>query len=296
MDEIESWQNGKWVPNSQLGIPITDAHVMYGISVFDALRTYKHNIWRMDSHLDRLHAGMRMAGIKNDDTRLLRQILFDCIHHNSEFFPHDEEYRFMIYVSPGDFPIYMDNPESRLTVFVTPCSQYAQYVAPYLEKGVVGSVVSQQQIPFRFIDPRVKQCSRWHYWMADREVDSRGMEPIMLDEQGFVAESSGSNIGVVDKDGVLWEPYGVNHLGGIMMDSLGVAYPCELTPYDLIHADSVIFTSTFKTVVPCYNVTWMGRTYELPNKYDMPRKLLCDFGDRVGVDLVKQWEDWFYSR
>ena len=299
MQEIESWQDGSWIPNSSLGIPITDAHAMFGIAVFDAMRTYNHTIWRVNDHLDRLTKGIRQSGfIEPPFLEDIKTILQVCMHHNKRFFPASEEYRFMVYASPGDFKIYNDNPQPRLTIFVTPCSNYASRIAPYLDTGVTGVVAHQQQIPHRFVDPRIKQCSRWHYWSADKEAVNANDVAIMLDEFGFVAEAPGANIGVVDQNGTVCMPYGINHLEGITMDSIDNINDSffrfkELTPYDLIHADSVFFTSTFGTIVPCYKIAWQGKTYELPNKHNVPRQLLDDFGGAVGVDIYNQWKGWY---
>jgi len=111
MKEIETWQNNNWVPNSQAGISLWDAHSFFGWAVFEALRTYRHKIFLLDEHIARLFKSAELAEIPLADKYTKEEIehyIIETVHHNREFFPSDEEYRIMVFASPGYFRIYQD--------------------------------------------------------------------------------------------------------------------------------------------------------------------------------------------
>lgn len=297
--EIESWQNGEWIPNSKVGCSLYSTHYMLGIAAFDALRTYNHKIFRADDHINRFMQSIRAMGMDvNMCKPLCTALLKEVMKHNKQFF-HKDEYRFMIYYQPGSFKIYEDimPNEPQLTINVTPCSKYAPFVAPYLEDGVTTMVSSVPQIPTRFLDPRIKNVSRLHYWLADQEAERHGREvmPILLDEHGYIAEGSGYNVGFF-VDNILYMPFGDNHLYGITMKECIEVYDnvCNgnYTLYNLMQVDSIILTSTFRGIIPSYKFIWRGKEYKLPNKNRSPDRLIDKFSDLVGVDVRKQWRDW----
>lgn len=310
MEEIESWQNGKWIPNSQIGASLFDSHYMLGNAVFDAFRTYKKIPHLLDDHLDRLYTNAKAVGttVPFGKTRM-KKIIYESMERNEKFFPNDEEYRFMIYVSPGVFRIYNDmgKSETVVTVNLTTCSRYAGHVAPYMVKGCTSLISSQMQIPPRFLDPEIKSCSRMHYWLADVEASRHhdGTWPILLDEYGFIAESSGANVGFV-KDNSLYLPSSHSKLQGCTMKfveklanekNINVVRG-DWKVRDLLDADGIVFTGAFVGIVPSYQVIHRHEVFVLngkryyADKFAVTNKIIHGFGDLVGVDIEKQWRDW----
>ena len=301
MKEICSWKDGEWVPNSKVGTRLWDAHYFFGWAVFDAFRTYNQKFHLLSCHIDRLYRSARLSGIdiKYDKQRLIK-IVNEVKEYNKGFFPDGEEYRFMIFASPGFFKIYddMGTVGSSLTINVTTTSRYAKYIAPYLKNGVTSLISSQPQIPSRFLNPKIKSCSRLHYGLADYEATcyGKGVYPILLDEHGYVSESSGSNVGFI-KDDTICLPRLYNKLGGcterflVSISDMDVVYD-NWDVSDLVDSDGLFFTSTFSGFLPSWNLIYRNKRYRL-NRTGKLTGLLSLFCKGVGVDVVKQWEDWY---
>lgn len=309
MKEIETWQNGKWTPNSKASIPIWDAHVFFGWAVFDALRTYRHKVFLAEEHVDRFFKSAALADIPLADKYTrdeVEHLIYETLDHNKEFFPSDEEYRIMIFASPGYFKIYQDvagYTDFRLTINVTTVSRYASHIAPYLERGFRGIIVSQPQIPTRFLDPKIKSCSRLHLGIADSEAArfGNGAIPILLNNCGGIAESTGGNIAFFKDFKVCMPRHNV--LEGCTMKFIekickGLKYEIVKSnwdPYDLINSDGAMFTSTFYGIIPCSSVNYRGKEYDIINGRGgrFLVGIMRAFNELVNVNTQKQWEDWY---
>ena len=318
MQEIESWQNGEWIPNSKIGTKLWDAHYFFGWAVFDAFRTYKHIPHLMEEHIDRLDRSARLAEIDFDMTKQdMMDIVFKTMEHNMKFFPIDEEYRFMIFVSPGYCKIYddMGKPEPIITINTTTTSRYAKHIAPYLLNGYTALISTQKQIPARFFDPKIKSCSRLHYGLADAEASryGPGVQPIILDEHGYMSESSGSNVAFI-KGNDFCLPGSRDFLDGCTMkfvesiiekeERLGTCLfeikKGNWEPYDLINSDAIVFTSTFSGLMPCYKIIYKGKTHvldfsthEVTDTQHKIMQLIEKFNENVGLDTEDQWRKWY---
>ena len=303
MKEIESWQNWKWIPNSQIGIKAWDAHFFFGYAVFDAFRTYNHKPHMLDCHIDRFYRSAKLTSINIPIVKkdLIKKV-YDVMEHNKEFFPADEEFRFMIFCSPGFFGIYKDmgKIEPTLTIDVTTVSRYAKFIAPYLQTGCIGMIATQPQIPSRFLDSKIKSCSRLHYGIADAEAATHegNVWPILLDEHGFMAESSGANFGFI-KDGRVCLPKDENVLNGCTMkfieerviENMDIVKD-NWSPYDIINSDAAFFTSTFLGLVPCYKIIYQNKEYRLRQQLDIIDIMMEKYSQALGFDVNKQWLDW----
>jgi branched-chain amino acid aminotransferase len=138
MNEIYSWKNEKWIPNSKIGADLWDAHYFFGWAVFDAFRTYNHIPHLLHEHINRLINSAILTSIPINYTKdQLINIVYEVINKNK--FEKDEEYRFMIFASPGYFKIYddMGNTNPILTINATTCSRYSKHIYPYLKDGIV---------------------------------------------------------------------------------------------------------------------------------------------------------------
>jgi len=227
------------------------------------------------------------------------------MEHNKQFFPKDEEYRFMIFVSPGVFKVFEDmgSTEPIITINLTTTSRYAKFIAPYLEKGYTSLIVHQRQIPSRFLNPKIKSCSRLHYGLAGAEAVQigDGVMPILLDEHGYIAESHGSNIGFV-KNNKLCIPKTRDMLDGCTMQfikklaknrRIDIIYD-NWEPYDIINSDGIIYTSTFSGIMPSWKIIHKGVEHILNNDDDYVISVLInEFSVQVGLDIEEQWRKWY---
>ena len=264
MTDRWTYMDGEWKPEAAAHIHIYDSHFMFGDAVFEMHRTFRHQHFLLDEHFDRLWASMRHACIEPDFTREhLRSLCDEAIERNP--FPADEEYRFMINVSRGPLPIYhevfdIDRRGVNLIVNVWPLSKSTRTLAHFYDEPADARVVSQRQVPSQYIDARVKNRSRMHYKLADIEASAHGRKaiPLLLDDCGFVCESTGANFIMVEGDTIVI-PEQRNLLRGLSMQfllKLARFHDIDVIErnfhiYDVGCADEAFFTGTFYNMIPC---------------------------------------------
>lgn len=303
MKEILSWKNGDYLSEKNLGVSAWDAHYFFGWAVFDAFRTYNHKLFHVDYHLDRLYKSASLTGIdiKYSKSEILDKIS-NLIEINKELF-NDDEYRFMIFATPGKFKIYNDMGDigPNLTIQLTTTSRYAKHIYPHLKEGWTSLVTHQKQIPSRFFDVRIKSCSRLHYGIADMECKQYGgaTNPILLDEHGNLCESSGSNIAFV-KENTVHIPIGTDMLDGCTLKVLkescylkGIPIKEEIyKPYDLIDCNGILYTSTYSGITPSYKLIYNSNEYIL-NNTGLYNEIMKGFNEIVGLNAREQWRKWY---
>ena len=60
MLERQTYINDEWVPESKASIHIYDSHFMFGDGVFEMVRTFNHEFFLLDEHIDRLFRSMKL--------------------------------------------------------------------------------------------------------------------------------------------------------------------------------------------------------------------------------------------
>jgi branched-chain amino acid aminotransferase len=109
------------------------------------------------------------------------------------------------------------------------------------------------------VDPKIKNRSRLHWWLAEQEAklaDPSAM-PLLLDLQGNLTETSGSNFLLV-KDGTVYSPPPRNILVGIsrkvvieLCHKLRIPFvERDLQVHDAITADEAFVTTTPYCIAP----------------------------------------------
>ncbi|NQU56496.1 MAG: hypothetical protein HQ513_04620 [Rhodospirillales bacterium] len=51
--------NGQYIPESQALVPFRDRSFIFGDGAFDMTRTFKHNIFKLEEHIERFYHSMR---------------------------------------------------------------------------------------------------------------------------------------------------------------------------------------------------------------------------------------------
>lgn len=271
-DERWTFINGNWVPEAAAKIHIYDSQFLYGDACFEMHRTFRHKHFLLPAHIDRLWISMKALQIPITKTKAeVFKLCDEAIERNN--FPVDEEYRFMINVSRGPLEIYREVfelaegeswGEPTWIVNVWPLSKTTKKLAHFYDDPADARVTVQRQVPSQFIDAKVKNRSRQHYKMADLEMKKYNNKalPLLLDDDGFICESTGSNFMIV-KNGTLIVPELRNMLRGCSMmyiiDKLAKSrmIPVEFKnfePYDVLEADEAMFTGTFYNLIPCNKI------------------------------------------
>ena len=99
--------NGKFVDESEAKVSIYDSSLMFGDMVFEMTRSFNSKQWKLDEHIDRLFAGIKILRIPVDfSKKYVKDKVLETIEVNKPAFEPDDEHRILIDVSRGLLSIY----------------------------------------------------------------------------------------------------------------------------------------------------------------------------------------------
>lgn len=219
------------------------------------------------------------------------------VAHNAALLQPDEELALVLFATPGPVGYYLGEPGGPgdgpptfgMHTFRLPLERYAGL----FRDGACLVTPSVRHVPAACVEPRIKQRSRMHWWLADREARQRqpGATALLLDEHGFVTETAAANFLVV-RDGTVFTPPRASVLGGISLlgaeelcRDLGIPFAeCQLTPDECQLADEAWLAST------PYCLAGVREINGAPLRWPGPllQSLLSAWSDRVGVDIRRQ--------
>ena len=276
---------------------------MHGSMVFEMMRTFNRVPFKLREHIERLKASWEYVEIplkySVDDIMVMHEDLLSA--NRAEFGP-DDEIRSLINVSRGTLPLYesMGLPMGPwIMIACFPLKPIVKGGSKFYQEGCHAVIPSQRAIPAQYLEPKVKNRSRLHYKVADLEAKKTDPEgwALLLDDQGFVAEGSGSNFFIV-KGRVVITPEGRNCLRGIsrghVMDLCrknGIEFSeANIEPYDIYGADEAFFTNTPYSIIPI--TRFNGRSIGDGKAGRLTKFLIHKWSESVGVNFVDQCRKW----
>ena len=300
------YMNGKFVKESDAKISIFDSALMFGDMVFEMTRSFNKKHFKLKEHIERLFTGLK---ILRYDLSMTKEELYDvCIEtarQNEPAFEKDDEHRLMIDVSRGVLGIYEDidgiHNGPNIIVADFPLKWTVKGMSKLYKSGINNVVTSQRVIPSHLMDPKIKNRSRLFYLMANIEASLFKGEnnwALMLDPDGFIAEGSGDNFFII-KDGVLISPEGRNMLRGItrqyIMEELAprLNIPVKeknIELFDAYEADEAFICATPFCMIPVTSINSVKIGNGKPG--ELFKSLIKEWSNMVGVDIIKQIENW----
>ena len=298
--------NGEYIPESQAKISIYDSSLMFGDMVFEMTRSFNKNHFHLKEHIDRLFTGLKILRIKLDYTpEDVHRICLETAEKNDHLFEKNDEHRLMIDVTRGILDIYKNNSKirqgSNLIIADFPLRWTVQGMGKFFDKGINAVITSQRVIPSQYQDPKIKNRSRLFYLMANIEASLFKGErnwPLLLDNNGFIAEGSGDNFLIV-KNGKVITPEGREMLRGISR-SYVINVLCKelnlevieknIEPYDVYESDEAFVTATPFCMLPVTSLNSVkigdgkvGKIY---------KTILTCWGKKNNVNIEEQIKSW----
>ena len=298
MSSRQVYISGELVPEEEAKISIFDSAVTLGDTVPESTRTFAHQPFKLDRHIERLYLSLKVTRIDPGcDPEEMKRITLDLLETNLPQLGPEEDFWIVHNISRG---MYVPGPDptvqhSVATVMINNAPLDLRGWAPYYEAGCHGVTAMSRMPSSQAVDARVKNRSRMAYTLAEMEVKlvDKDAQGIILDIYGNVAENKGGNIFVVS-GGELRTPTAQNCLAGISRETilelagqLGIpAREMQLQPYDLYTADELFFTSTPYCIMPA--TRFNGLEVGDGKVGAVTRKLLESWSELVGVDIAKQ--------
>ena len=239
-------------------IPVDDHLVHRGDGAFDVMRCLRGSIYQMEEHLKRLECSakaisLNFPSVYNHIRDLIKRLILiggerDCL------------IRVIFSRGPGSFSTNpYDCPLSQLYVNVI---RFHSLPEEYYKVGI--SVITSSIPIKKSFFANIKSCNYLPNVLMKMEAVKSGHEfSISLDEEGFLAEGSTENIGVLGNDGVLKFPGFERTLSGITVSRV-VQLAGELVkekkikdvkftrilPEDAYNAKEMFLTGTSLNILP----------------------------------------------
>jgi len=288
--------NGKLVPKEQATVSVFDHGFLYGDGIFEGIRCYEGNIFRLEPHIDRLYESAKTIGLEIPYSRdeMIRATL-DAVAANGQ-----KNAYIRLVVSRGTGDLGIDPAKCPKPTVVIISADIALYPPEFYEKGIRLITASIRRIPIESLDPRIKSLNYLNNILAKIEAKNAGVpEALMLNHHGYVAECTADNIFIVSKGEVKTPDLMQNALGGITRQAVLdlarraeiPAHECVLGLHDIYNADECFLTGTGAEIVPVIEVDnrkiGSGRPGPFTKRLlDDFRRLRIEDGTKVSYDTA----------
>ncbi|MDG4727315.1 branched-chain-amino-acid transaminase [Bacillus pumilus] len=285
-DQKEQWifLNDELVKKEDAKISVYDHGFLYGDGVFEGIRVYNGNIFRMKEHLDRLYDSAR--SIKLNIPYSLEELTEKMIHTVERNGLKDAYIRLVVSRGAGDLGLDPNNcGRANTVIIVEPLAIFPKHL---YETGIdIVTVPTRRNRP-DVLSPKVKSLNYLNNILVRIEAHMAGVsEALMLNDQGYVAEGSADNV-FIYKKGKLYTPPGyIGALEGITRNAImeiaeDLGYEVKEEPFtrhDVYTAEEVFLTGTAAEVIAVVKVD--GRTIGEGKPGVHTNKLLEQFRKRV---------------
>jgi branched-chain amino acid aminotransferase len=288
----EQWifLNGEFVTKENAKISVYDHGFLYGDGVFEGIRVYSGNVFRLEEHIDRLYNSAKsiLLDIPYTKDEMIGHVL-ETVRRNGY---QDAYIRLVVSRGVGDLgldPYKCKTPQ--IVIIVEPLALFPKHL---YETGIEVVTVATRRNRSDVLSPKVKSLNYLNNVLVKIEAHLANVsEALILNDQGYVAEGSGDNVFII-KNGVIYTPPGyVGALEGItrqaiMEIAVDLGYTVKEEPFtrhDVYVADEVFLTGTAAEVISVIKVD--GRTIGDGAPGPHTKRLLEEFRRRVVAEGVK---------
>jgi len=293
MAEKTIYLNGQYLPQDQAKVSVMDWGFSGGDGVYEATRTFGHELFRLEDHLNRLERSLAYARIDSGLTREeLERASRETVAQNIDRIGGDDELVLWHVISRGD-RLSGDTAAPTVVMYCLDLP-FASIARSYLE-GVKLVTPGVRRTPPECADPKAKLTNRMNQLQAKFEAAQSDPDalPLMLDVDGNIAESNTANFFFVS-GGRLCTSSPRNVLGGItrmVIFELARELRIEVvegnfTPYDVYTADEAFLAGTSGTIVPTTSLNASAIGGEVPGPVTL--RLMQAWNEMVGLDYVAQ--------
>ncbi|MCA0969550.1 branched-chain-amino-acid transaminase [Halobacillus litoralis] len=250
---------GEFVNKNEAVVSVYDHGFLYGDGVFEGIRVYEGNIFKLDEHLDRLYDSAKsiMLDIPYEKEEL-ESVIAETVRKNQL-----ETAYIRVVVSRGAGNLGLDPSSCSNPRVVVIAEALALFPKELYERGVrLASVSSRRNRP-DVLPPQVKSLNYLNNILVKMEANQAGVdEALMLNDQGYVTEGSADNIFIVKKGTIYTPPTYLGALEGITRNAIidlakEKGYEVKEQPFtrhDVYVADEVFLTGTAAEVIAVVEV------------------------------------------
>ncbi len=290
MSEQCIYLNGEFVSKENAKVSVYDHGFLYGDGIFEGIRLYNGNIFKLREHLDRLYDSAKSIMLEIPlSYEEMQEAVAETLRKNNL---KNGYIRLVVSRGPGDLGLDPRRSPQAWVIII------AEQLAIYPEEAYVNGLKTISVSPRRnlpdALNPKIKSLNYLNNILVKIQSNLAGVgEAIMLNSQGYVAEGSSDNIFIV-KRGVVYTPpcycgalEGITRLAIIeLCAKYGIPLKEEpFTLHDVYVADEVFFTGTAAEVIAVREVD--GRTIGGGKAGPVTTRLLKEFRGIVEHDGYK---------
>lgn len=250
---------GEFVNKNEAVVSVYDHGFLYGDGVFEGIRVYEGNIFKLDEHLGRLYDSAKsiMLDIPYEKEELA-EIIAETVRKNEL-----QTAYIRVVISRGSGNLGLDPVSCSNPRVVVIAEALALFPKELYERGVrLASVSSRRNRP-DVLPPQVKSLNYLNNILVKMEANQIGVdEALMLNDQGYVTEGSADNIFIVKKGTIYTPPTYLGALEGITRNAIidlarQTGYEVKEQPFtrhDVYVADEVFLTGTAAEVIAAVEV------------------------------------------
>jgi branched-chain amino acid aminotransferase len=284
---MKIYLDGNFVDAADAKVSVFDHGLLYGDGVFEGIRLYGGNVFRLDEHLERFEYSAKAILL---DLPLTRAQWSDAVCETCRQNGLVDGYiRLVITRGVGDLglaPWLCSKP----SYFII-ASKISLYPAEHYEKGLAIVTVPTRRVGPAALPSTIKSLNYLNNILGKIEAKQFGaLEGIMLNDQGYVAEATADNVFIVHKGEIITPSASQGALRGVtrsaivtIAGTLGIPLrESNLTRYDLWCADECFLTGSGAEVIPVVKLD--GRVIGDGKPGAITKKVLAEFRKLVLVD------------
>lgn len=286
-EDLWIYLNGEFVRKHEAKVSVFDHGFLYGDGIFEGIRCYQGNVFRLDDHLKRLyesaHSIMLEIPLSYEE---MKEAVLETIRKNQL-----QNSYIRLVVSRGEGDLGLDPRNCSRPNVIIIADQIKLYPQELYDNGMeIITIPTRRNIPDA-LNPKIKSLNYLNNILAKIEATRAGvMEALMLNTDGYVCECTGDNIFIVKNGRVLTPPTYLGALDGvtrrvIMEICRDQEIECSEEPFtrhDVFVADECFLTGTAAEIIPVTKLD--GRTIGTGKPGPLTKQLIEEFHKRVTVE------------
>ncbi|WP_047155254.1 branched-chain-amino-acid transaminase [Aneurinibacillus tyrosinisolvens] len=251
--------NGEFVKKAEAKISVYDHGFLYGDGIFEGIRAYNGNVFKLREHIERLYESAQsiLLDIGMTQEEMCKCVL-DTIRQNQL---KDAYIRLVVSRGTGDLGLDPRNCSKPNIIIIA--EQLALFPKELYETGIrIITVPTRRNTPDA-LNPKIKSLNYLNNILVKIEANNAGVsEALMLNQQGYVCEGSGDNIFIIKKNVIFTPPSYLGALEGVTRNAIidiarKLGYVVKEDPFtrhDVFIADEIFLTGTAAEVIPVIEV------------------------------------------
>ncbi len=260
------WINGIIIPLPEATIPVTDHGLLYGDGIFEGIRIYHGQAFRLQQHLERLRLSAKAIAltIPYDGCELVA-----AINQLVAAFKGETGY-LRLTVTRGSGALGLNPAGCNRPNVIIVADQLQLIGEQQREQGARLIIAATRRLPADGLDPRIKSLNYLNHILAKLESNYTGAdEALLLNSQGRIAEGTAENVFLVRNGIIATPPCTEGALQGItrqLVLELAIAagitvQETPLAPYDAYTADECFLTGTGAELIPVREIDGRATAY-----------------------------------